>query len=178
MLILHNPIYLTAIIFYAGVGGIGVAGGGYIEIGGNEKIIRNNLLLMILIALAIGGLVSYYFPKIFPKGYAKQNKAGRIFLPILFLILSFAFTVGIFLFANASFGHQTVIKVEGYIEKKWFKRNRKSNDYFLGLRDTVSGKYYEFQVKENIYDQIGKRGDKVAKDFYKGSLGIIYRYHY
>lgn len=171
-------IYLLAILFYAGVGLLGAAGNGYSELGGTERIIKNNLLLMLSIALLVGALVSFYFPNMFPESYAKQNKGGKIFIAIIFLFLSFVFTVGIFLFANASLGHRSVIPIKGVVEKKWYSRKQKGRDYYLALRDSVSGAYYEFRVKKGIYYQIGVKGDKVSKDFYKGSLGVIYRYSF
>ncbi|HEX7847552.1 MAG TPA: hypothetical protein VF476_17250 [Chitinophagaceae bacterium] len=172
-------VYLVSIAFYVGVAALGMTGNGYSEVGGSQKILNNNLFLIAAIALGVGSLVAYYFPKIFPKGFVKQSKGGRIFIVIIFFVISFGSTVGIFLFGNASFGHQKLIRVDGYIEKKWFKKKQKGRyDYYIGLRDSISQNYYEFKVKESIYDLVGPVGDKISKDFYRGSLGVIYRYGY
>lgn len=157
---------------------MGIKGNGYTEMGGTKRIIDHNLVLMILIALIVGLLSYYSFIKLFPKGYEKLNVFGRTGIPMVFVVIAFAFTTGFFLFANASFGKRQMVSVNGVIERKWLKDIGKSNEYYIGIRDTVTEEYYEFVIKKHIYDQLGAVGDGIIKDFYRGSLGVIYRYSY
>ena len=175
---LKKIIYVAAILFYAGIGIIGAVGNGYTELGGTEKIFKNNLLLVLIIGLSIGILVLYNFAKLFPKAHAKHDRYSKIVLSIFILTLALGITMGNFLFINSSLGNIKPITINGFIEKKWSRAGRKKSDYYLGLKDSASGKYYEFEVKKNIYYQVGEKGDKISKVFYKGSLGVIYRYSY
>jgi hypothetical protein len=171
-------LYVIAILFYGGIGILGLAGNGYMEKGGPDRIVYNNLLLVIFFSIATGLLVTIYFPKYFPKGWALQKRPGRVLIVILFCTLSFAATLGAFMFTNCSFGKQTLVRIDGIINKKWTVGGGKRHDYFLGIRDSISGTYYEFEVKKHIYQQVGERGNRISRNFYKGYFGIIYRYKF
>jgi hypothetical protein len=175
---LKKIIYLIAITVYIGVSVLGAYGNDYIETGGSASIVKENPVFVILTALIVGISVFWFFPRVFPKGYSGQNRAGRILLPVTFFILSFAFTIGVLLFINTTIGPQERVRINGVIEKKWVRGESRSKDYLLGLRDSASGRYYEFKVKKTVYEQIGNVNEKVAKDFYRGSLGVMYRYSY
>lgn len=171
-------IYFLSIFFYAGIGILGAVGHKYFEVDGGNRILNNYLLIISIIALAIGLLVFYYFKILFPKGYAKQNEIIRMLIPLLFVFLAFTMTVNVFKFVNSSLGAQKEITVEGFIEQKWQERGGKKMDYFIKMKDTVSGFSYAFEIKSNIYDMVGKKGDRISKVFYRGSLGVIYSHEY
>lgn len=171
-------VFLSFILLYAVTGIIEMVGGQYVELGTNNKLIRNHWLLLLLITLVVGSAISWYFPRVFPKGYSVQKKAGKIAIPVIFFILSFIMTIGLFRVINSSFPKQERISIDGFIVRKWSNTGRKSNEYFFAVRDLASGKSYEFRVKRNTYDKIGFGGKSFKKEFYKGSLGIIYRNPY
>ena len=175
---MNKIVYIGLVLFYAFIGILGFGGNAYIEHHGTERMLGNNVFLIILVSITLAAVAWHYFKKFFPVGYANENKAGKIIIPILFPVISFVLTTGILLFSNASFGHRETIRINGFIERKWYVHYRRSTDYFLGLRDSSNHRYYEFEVKKHIYEQVGNKGDKINKLFYKGSLGVIYRYNY
>jgi hypothetical protein len=176
---LKKVIYIIIILVYTGFIILNTIEIGYVEVGYSGKLFSNYLPFMLMIALVTGLAAFYFFTKVFPKGYSMQRKPIKVLTSLLFLLLAFAITVKVFLFINESIGHQSVISVDGIIAKKWSERqNRRSTNYFLSIRDSLSGKYYEFVIKKYIYDLIGEKGSKIDKEFYRGSLGIIYRYSY
>lgn len=69
--------------------------------------------------------------------------------------------------------------IEGLIEKKWSEKRTKGNRlYYIGLKDTVINKYFEFRVKKNVFNKIGKVGLGIIKEFKTGSLGVYYRVNF
>ena len=153
-------------------------GNGYTEKDGDNIILKNYLIPILFIGLVAGILISYSFPRIFPKNYEKITASSRIFYLVFVLILSCCIAGGTFLFINASLGKRSILRIDGLIERKWWTSSSKSRTYYLGLRDTSTGNYYEFRVRKNIYEQIGETGDRVSKEFRRGSLGVIYRFNY
>jgi hypothetical protein len=173
--LMKKLFYFILTLTYTGIGILGLAGNDYMEIGGTKRIINDNLVLIIPIALIVGSLSYYPFINLFPKGHEKLSGFGKKGIPIVFVIISFVFTIGGFLFVNSRFGKRQLVIVNGVIERKWQKRIRNGNEYYIGIRDTVTGNYYEFVIKRRIYEQTSEVGDKIFKDFYKGSLGVMYR---
>ncbi len=173
---LNKVVYIVGCTIYSLIAITGAIGSSYFEVGGVDKILNRNWLLIAFLSLLAGSTAYYYFPKVFPKGYYSQKRIGRILLPVLFFSLSFFFTINIFKFINANLGHQRRIEISGKIEKKFSKRGSKGNrSYYLGLQDSASGQYYEFHVKKRVYEDIGEIGDTVRKIFFIGSLGAIYK---
>ncbi|MDZ4793158.1 MAG: hypothetical protein SGI83_02680 [Bacteroidota bacterium] len=172
---MKKAVYLVLILLYAVIGTIGMIGGQYVELGANNKLISTNWPLMLLVTLIVGTTVSYFFTRVYPKGYSVQKKAGKIAIPVIFFLLSFVMTIGVLRVVNTSFPGQEPITVDGFIVRKWSNKSRKSSEYFLSVRDLTSKKNYEFRIKRKTYEKIGFGGNSFKKEFYKGSLGIIYR---
>ena len=136
-------------------------------------------LWVCLVAAVTGILTAYFFPKVFPKGFAIQRKAGKVLIILVLVGIFFPLTIGFFKFANSTIGKQELFTIDGRITNKWIKPGAKrTRIYYLKLRDDTSGDYFEFKVKRKVYDQLGFMGSSVQKDFYRGSLGIIYRRNY
>lgn len=171
-------IYVSFILLYAVIGIIGMVGGQYVELGANNKLIRTQWPLMLLITLVVGAAISYFFTKVFPKGYSVQKKAGKIAIPVIFFALAFIMTIGVLRVINTNFPGQERISIDGFITRKWSKKAKKSSEYFIAVRDLTANKLYEFRVKRKTYERIGFGGSSFKKEFYKGPLGIIYRNKY
>ncbi len=171
-------IYVSFILLYAVTGIIGMVGGQYVELGANNKLIRNQWLLMLFITLVVGTALSYYFTRVFPKGYSVQKKGGKIAIPIIFFILSFIMTIGVLRVINTSFPTQKRISIDGFIVRKWTNKAKKSSEYFFAVRDRLSDSTYEFRIKRKTYERIGFGGSSFSKEFYRGPLSIVYRNQY
>ena len=172
-------IYLSATLSYAALGIFGSVANAYLETGAFKKLMAACGLWMLLTAAITGFLAAYFFPKVFLKGYGMQRKAGKILVLVILIALSFALTVGVFKFINSHVGKQTLIELEGRITNKWVEKgNKGARSYFLKLRDNATGESFEFKVKRKVYEQLGYMGSSVKKDFYRGSLGIVYRHSY
>lgn len=176
---MNKIIYLLAVSCLAGLGILGATRCGYLEAHGAEKLIKQYVAIIFAVALAVSVVAFYFFAGIFKKQYSTYGRVTRFFTPVLFYIISFITTVGIFLFVNFSTGHRELVPINGVVEKKWIEKRKKGKSVcFIAIRDTVSGRHYEFEVKRYIYDKTGEKGASVAKDFYNGSLGLIYRKGY
>ena len=176
MPLLKKVIYIVGIAIVSVIGIIGAIGSSYFEVGGGDRILAKYWFLISILSLLIGSTFYYYFPKVFPKGYSKQTRIGRIFLPIAFLCVAFVLLINIFKFINANIGYQHSFIISGTCIKKYSKRGTKGNrSYYLGFRELNTGKYYEFHVKKKVYEETNKIGDTINKVFFRGSLGAIYR---
>jgi hypothetical protein len=172
-------IYLTATLAYAALGIFGATGNAYIETGATNKLLKHYGLWVLLAAAITGILTVYFFPKVFPKEFAIQRKAGKVLIMLVLIALFFPLTIGVFKFINAHAGKQELFTIDGRISNKWIKKGAKRTKiYYLSLRDNVSGRDFEFRVKRKAYDQLGFMVSSLKKDFYRGCLGIIYRYRY
>lgn len=172
-------VYISAILIYGAISIFGFAENAYIEVDAGEKLLKSNGVWIALVTIIVGAAVSYYFTKVFSKAWSVQKKAGKIVLPILFVLVSFGATLGIFHFYNSHLGKRTPFIIDGFIVSRWQKSgSRKSKSYFINMRDFASGTSYEFKVKRNVYQQSLLSGGSIKKEFYKGSLGIIYRNSY
>ncbi|MEO7924986.1 MAG: hypothetical protein ABIR30_14995 [Chitinophagaceae bacterium] len=172
-------IYLVITLVYTIIGIMGDAVNSYIQKGAGNKLIRTHGVWFFIVSVLVGLLAAYFFTKVYPKAWAQQRKGGKILIPVLLLIFSFALTIGVFKFTNAHLGKQTKVTIKGRIANKWFvKGAKRTRTYYLRLSDSPSGKEYEFRVRRKVYDQLGFMGSTIEKDFFIGSLGIMYRHSY
>ncbi len=172
-------IYLTITLAYAVIGIYGATGNAYIETGANNKLMHSYGVWLFLVAAVTGILTAYFFPKAFPKAFSIQRKAGKILIIAVLFGLFIPLTIGVFKFVNSHAGKQELFTIDGRISNKWVKTGAKRTKlYYLTLYDNASGEYFEFKVKRKVYEEIGFMGSSINKDFYRGSLGIVYRYRY
>ncbi|MEO6612858.1 MAG: hypothetical protein ABIT05_10255 [Chitinophagaceae bacterium] len=172
-------LYLTFTLSYAVIGLVGATGNAYMETKANQKLMSSYGLWLLLVAALTGILTAYFFPKVFPKGFAIQRKAGKILIIVVLVALFFPLTIGVFKFVNAHAGKQELFTIDGRITNKWIKAGAKRTKiYYLKLRDNASGGDFEFKVKRKVYEELGFMGSSFKKDFYRGSLGIVYRHRY
>jgi hypothetical protein len=171
-------IFFVVLFFYVFTGALGMGGNGYIEIEGEKRIVKANWMILFSLGTGVFFLFYTHYKKLFQDSYKKISRAWQIFLPVVGIFLSVAVMVGIALFVNSSIGHRPSFLIKGIIERKWQTHSRKSSSYFIAVKDTASGKSYEFKVYKSFYDIIGERGAGFSKVFDKGSLGVIYRHEY
>lgn len=166
--------FISAIVLYGGIGILGLMANAYTEEVSLSGTAERNLAFLVIAAIVIGGIAFYFFRKIFPKGYAKQNQFAKILILIVFIILSFALNRAWLQVINVM-GKQQTLRIDGYIYAKRIEHSGKTDFYYVILVDSVTEKKYDFRVKESVFNLIGKHGDRISKEFVIGSLGIIYR---
>ena len=172
-------IYLALTLGYAVFGIYGATGNAYMETGANHKLMDSYALWISLTAAVTGILTAYFFPKVFTKEFTIQRKAGKVLIIVVLVALFFPLTIGVFKFANSHLGKRELFTIDGRITNKWIQRGAKrTRIYYATVKDDASGDYYEFKVKRKAYDELGFMGSSFKKDFYRGSLGIIYRRSY
>jgi hypothetical protein len=79
---------------------------------------------LLIIAFLVAAIAIYFFPKVYPQYYARQTKVRKIALFLAFIIFSVIFTIGIFRVVNTRFGKQKVVRIEGFVAKKWMTRGQ------------------------------------------------------
>jgi len=166
--------FIAAIVFYGGMGILGLKGNSYTEETSFLATVNKNMPLLVIAAIIIGGIFFYFFTKIFPKGYTQQNQVARLFIPVVFMILSFALNRAWLQIIN-EIGEQQSLILNGHIYAKRIERSGKTNFYYVVLVDSVTENQYTFKVKKPVYEGLGNNGDIISKKFLIGSLGIIYR---
>jgi len=173
---IRKIIFVGSILLYAGISLIGGTRNAYLEYGGPGRMISHHFFLILLVAILTGLPVAYFFPRVFPRAYAIQRKAGRIALICIFFVMAFGVAISFFLLLNSSVGKQRTFHIEGVLVEKWKKVGAKgSRSYFARVNDLATGKEYTFRIKAKVYRQLGLNGGFFSKDFVEGSFGVIYR---
>jgi hypothetical protein len=169
-------IFLTGVILYVTAGFTGLFFNGYTEEESKSRFLSSYIVLLVIAAVLIGGMVFYFFRKVFPNGYKRQNLLGKIAIPLVFCLFAFGLNRGICFVINASFGKQQKFWVQGYVMSKYYEKSSKgSKSYYIVLSDTGRNKSYTFRVSRDTYTLSADEGGQISKEFTIGSLGIIYR---
>ncbi len=166
--------FISAIVLYGVIGILGLMGHAYTEEASITKTAERNLAFLVLAAIVIGSIFFYFFKRIFPTGYFKQNQFARILIPALFIILPFALNRAWLQVINV-IGTQHSLNIDGHIIDKKIERSGKTNFYYVVFVDSITENQYCFGVKKSVFDRVGNNGDKISRKFLIGSFGIIYR---
>jgi hypothetical protein len=168
-------LYLACLAVFILFGISGLNGYAYVIKEPAPKVNKVVITLLLVIGAAAGWTALVFFRKLFPAGWAKQGKGGRIALSVLFIIFSCGLMYGYGQLLNASIGKQEQFEINGIIERKYMVRHRRSTDYFVVFMDTGSGNSYRFRIREGVFYMLDEEGASVRKTFYRGALGILYR---
>lgn len=171
---MKQVLFILALIAYLIIGLVGLATHAYVDTASLNGAVSRLMVPLILFSLVIAAAFFYGFIKAFPKGFERQKTIGKIAIPIVFALLSFAINRGFVMIWNTSLGKQQTFYISGRVTDKWWERSRRSKRYYIAVQDTVTGKYYEFKTRKSIYDNFESYSEFSLK-FTTGSLGIIYR---
>lgn len=146
----------------------------YLDVGTRDGFYADNRGLLILIALVTGTALFLWFKALFPKGWRKQKLMGKMLIPVMFTLLSFALNRQLVLAINNNTGRQEDTMIQGQLTKMYTEKMRRGYDYYVVVTDTVTFAQYKLRLSKEAYNAL-RYTNYFRKNFKTGSLGIIYR---
>lgn len=174
-------LFFVAVAVYAGLMLLGLQGTNYRDTETSDIVFQKALIYLIILSILIGGGFVFWVKSVFPRWYQKQNTMGRIMLPLMFVIFSFAFNRSIMMLYNNYGGGQTVLHLSGpviekyVIKEKYVIQERGSRSHYLVIINNRDKKQYRLRLTEKAYRSFGTLTEYFDKEFKVGALGIIYR---
>jgi len=167
-------LFFVAVAVYAGLMILGLWDANYRDTETSDILFQKALIYLIILSILIGGGFFFWLRAVFPRWYQKQNTMGRVLLPVLFVIYSFAFNRSIMMLYNNYGAGQRVFHLKGpVVEKSKLKRRRGGR--FLVVINSRDNKRYKLRLTKKAYQFLGNFPEYFDKEFKVGALGVIYR---
>lgn len=130
---------------------------------------------LISIAIALCSIYFYFFTKIFPNGWKKQNLAGKIAIPIIFACLSLAVAIQVFFALNLLLPPNKKEKLKGRIAGMSIEETgrRRTNFYKITVVVKAKEEPISFSVSKKAYMQYSV-GDSINQELYTSPFGVKY----
>jgi hypothetical protein len=168
-------LFFLSIAVYAGLMVLGGTDAHYRDEGTANMVFNKALIYLIILSVLIGGGFFFWFQSVFPRWHQKQNAIGRIGIPLVFVLLSFAFNRWIMLLYNNYGGNQETIYLSGPVVEKYYEKRRRGRTYYLIIQNNRDQKQYQLRLTRKAYEFLGDSITYFDKEFKVGALGVIYR---
>lgn len=171
-----KALFFIAIAVYVFLMLLGLKGVAYIDNDKVDEVFKGQFLWFVLISLIIGLAFFFWFLRIFPKQWQRQNSWGRLGLLIMFPIVSLLCNRYGMIVVNNYIGYQQPVTIAGTLIGKYAKdKNRGMDWYYLQVFDSLTAKEYTFEVSKAAYHAMPYTNIPFNKEFKIGCFGIIYR---